>query len=77
MLDEFKKVQEQIGTPGVRGWWVRARQTLTDEQWESLTVAAKDWSISHRAIALVLGSWGVKVSPAQVGHWRRRQATDG
>ena len=77
MLDEFRKVQSSLGTPGVRGWWERARPVLSDEQWESLMAAGRDWSISHRAISVVLSDWGVKVSPQQVGHWRRTQVPNG
>ena len=68
-MDEFREVQAGLGKPGTLGWWEKL--DLTPEQAEALDVAGRDLSISHRAISIVLGRWGVKVSAVQVGHWRR------
>lgn len=72
-MDEFIQVQQQTGAPGVTGWWGRVLPTLTPEQVESLDQAADSPDISHRTISIVLGRWGHKVSPGQVGHWRRNR----
>jgi len=68
-VDEFLEAQQAMKTPGMDGWWARA--DLTDDQWKSLLDAAQAREISHRAIATVLAKWGVQVTAAQVGHWRR------
>jgi len=70
-LDEFVEAQASLKGPGAAGWWDRVLPELTGEQLESLEQAAANRSISHRAISIVLGKWGFKVSPAMVGHWRR------
>lgn len=68
-MDEFAQVQSELGKPGVLGWWERL--DLPDEKRQQLFDAGADPSISHRAISIVLSRWGLKVSPMQVGHWRR------
>jgi hypothetical protein len=68
-MNEFREAQQTMKAPGMDGWWARA--DLTDSQWADLLEAAHARDISHRAIATVLGKWGVQVTPAQVGHWRR------
>lgn len=70
-VDEFVEAQSSLKGPGTAGWWDRVLPELTAEQSESLHAAAADRNISHRAISIVLGKWGFKVSPAMVGHWRR------
>ena len=70
-MDEFLEAQQSMKAPGMDGWWTRARTVLSDDQWGSLLDAAASRDISHRAIATVLGKWGVQATPAQVGHWRR------
>lgn len=70
-MDEFLQVQSELGTPGVAGWWDRVLPELSEEQRQSLGQAAGNSSISHRTISIVLGRWGHRVTPAQVGHWRR------
>jgi len=70
-VDEFVEVQASLKGPGTAGWWDRVLPDLTADQSESLHAAAADRNISHRAISIVLGKWGFKVSPAMVGHWRR------
>ena len=69
-MKEFELAQANVKGPGVAGWWVQL-DTLTDDQRQSLDQAARSPHISHRAIATVLSGWGVKVTTAQVGHWRR------
>ena len=68
-MDEFRQVQSELSKPGSAGWWERL--DLPEEKIRQLHEAAADSSISHRAISVVLGRWGVKVNPQQVGHWRR------
>jgi len=68
-VDEFREVQAGLSKPGTLGWW--ERYEFTPEQTEALEQAGRDGSISHRAISIVLGRWGFKVSAVQVGHWRR------
>jgi hypothetical protein len=68
---EFLNAQANIRGPGTAGWWDRVIPELDDTQRESLMEAAKASQISHRAIAVVLGTWGHPVTAAQVGHWRR------
>lgn len=68
-MDEFAAVQASIGKTGVPGWWEKF--DFSDEQMERLRAAGQNPSISHRAISIVLGNWGYKVSPQQVGNWRR------
>jgi len=77
MMDEFLKVQAESGKPGVPGWWDRVLPKLSVEQRASLEQAAASGDIGHRAISLVLGQWGFKVTAAQVGHWRRHHVTRG
>ena len=77
MLDEFREVQAELGVPGVRGWWERARLELPDDKWEALQAAGADRTISHRAISVVLERWGMRVSSVQVGHWRRMKVWHG
>lgn len=69
-MDEFAQVQIELNGPGVRGWWANLN-SLTDEQRQSLEAAGRNRTITHRAIAIVLGRWGIEVTPMQVGHWRR------
>ena len=69
-MDEFRRAQSELKRPnGYRAWW----QTLniTDQQKADLEAAGADPSISHRAIHIVLKSWGCEVTVGQVGHWRR------
>lgn len=73
-MDEFQLAQANVKGPGVDGWWVQL-DTLTDGQRQSLRDAALSPNISHRAIATVLTGWGVTVSVAQVGHWRRNHVS--
>ena len=68
-MDEFSAVQASIGKTGVRGWW--EKYDFSDQQMDRLVAAGRDPAISHRAISIVLGNWGYKVSPQQVGNWRR------
>ena len=68
-MDEFLQAQTEMGKPGVPGWWENL--PLTEQQQADLDVAARNPSISHRAIMTVLGRWGVQVTLGQVGHWRR------
>ena len=69
-MNEFEQAQANVKGPGVDGWWVQL-DTLTDDRRQSLMDAARSSTISHRAIATVLTGWGVPVTVAQVGHWRR------
>jgi hypothetical protein len=68
-VDEFLAAQEKMSRPGVPGWW--ENMPVDADQYERLCQAAGNPTISHRAIATVLNSWGVKVTVGQVGHWRR------
>ena len=70
-MDEFRAAQKQVSKPGVRGWWEVAIPELEPDQQERLASAAANRTISHRAIATVLTSWGHEVTEQQVGHWRR------
>lgn len=70
-MDEFLAEQERQRGPGPAGWWSRAESALDPDQWKSLLEAAGNPDISHRTISVVLGRWGVKVTPSMVGHWRR------
>jgi hypothetical protein len=70
-VDEFLAAQKDLAAPGVRGWWENLE--ITDEQKTALDQAAEDRRISHRAISVVLSRWGYEVTPAQVGHWRRKR----
>jgi len=76
-VDEFRQAQAQLSGAGVRGWWVRAQEELPEDKWQALLDAAASSDITHRAISIVLERWGVKVSPIQVGHWRRTHARAG
>ena len=69
-MNEFEKAQAESKRPGVAGWWTQI-DTLPRDQQESLANAAVSPHISHRAIATVLTDWGIPVSVAQVGQWRR------
>jgi hypothetical protein len=69
-VNEFEQAQAAVKKPGVAGWWTRIDE-LPDDQRQSLAQAAASTNISHRAIATVLTGWGIPVSVAQVGHWRR------
>ena len=69
-MDEFRRAQSELKRPnGYRAWW----QTLniTDQQRADLEAAGADPTISHRAIHIVLQSWGCEVTIGQIGHWRR------
>jgi hypothetical protein len=68
-VDEFQAAQDAMGRPGVPGWW--QDMPISADQYERLYQAAKNPTISHRAISSVLNDWGVKVTVGQVGHWRR------
>jgi hypothetical protein len=70
-VDEFREVQKVNRGPGSVGWWEQAVEDLDSERVESLMAAATDRTISHRTISIVLNRWGLKVTPGQVGHWRR------
>lgn len=70
-MDEFRLAQDGMRPPGVTGWWERIPTTLDEDRQTQLVRAAADPTISHRAICLVLRQWGLDVTMAQVGHWRR------
>lgn len=70
-MDEFLNAQANIPGPGSVGWWDRVIPELDDDKRDSLMSAALASQISHRAIAMVLRTWGHTVTAAQVGHWRR------
>ena len=70
-MDEFAEVQSSKKGPGVSGWWETVLPQLDAIQREALLQAARELSLSHRTISIVLGRWGFDVTPAQVGHWRR------
>ncbi len=70
-MDEFLQAQEALRRPGVEGWWVGVLEALDGDREASLSAAARDPRISHRAISTVLRQWGFEVTVAQVGHWRR------
>ena len=72
-MNEFEQAQAAVKKPGVAGWWEQLAN-LDESQRQSLDDAAKSSNISHRAIATVLTGWGVPVTVAQVGHWRRTHA---
>mgnify|MGYP001146198674 CR=1 FL=1 len=44
---------------------------VTDQQKADLEAAGAGPTISHRAIHIVLKSWGCEVTVGQIGHWRR------
>ena len=69
-MNEFERAQAAVKKPGVAGWWTQIGRLPVDQQ-ESLANASASPHISHRAIASVLTDWGVPVTVAQVGHWRR------
>ncbi len=68
-MDEFKQAQRELRKGGRSGWWDNT--DMGADQWSLLIDAARNPKISHRAIATVLNRWGVEVTVAQVGHWRR------
>ena len=70
-MDEFLQAQESLKGPGIVGWWVAVFDALDVDRASSLSAAARDPRISHRAIKTVLRQWGFEVTVAQVGHWRR------
>ena len=72
-MNEFLAEQERQKGPGTSGWWQRAEQDLSAEQWADLLEAADNRDVTHRTISVVLGRWGVKVTPGMVGHWRRNR----
>jgi hypothetical protein len=72
-VDEFRAAQESLKGPGMPGWWDRVLPQLDAGQLERLQAAAADSTISHRAIAVVLGQWGHDVNVAKVSHWRRNR----
>jgi hypothetical protein len=74
-MNEFLEVQASYGNPGTSGWWERVLPELTPDQNQSLHEAAANPLISHRTISVVLNRWGFKVSPGQIGHWRRNRAS--
>lgn len=71
MPDLFRDAQQTLKGPGVSGWWENTLPALDDVQREALYEAAVDSRITHKAIAIVLTSWGHPVTGQQVGHWRR------
>jgi hypothetical protein len=73
-VNEFEQAQANVKGPGVPGWWQQIG-TLDSSQQQSLADAARASKISHRAIATVLTGWGIPVSVAQVGHWRRNHVS--
>jgi transposase len=72
MLDEFLKVQATLPRGGHRFWWDNA--DLTDEQRGAVVEALVRPDVSDKAVQIVLGNWGVKVTKQQVGHLRRKLA---
>ena len=76
-MDEFREAQTQLSSAGVRGWWERAQAELPDDKWAALLEAALSRDITHRTVSVVLERWGLKVSPVQVGHWRRTHVWNG
>jgi hypothetical protein len=70
MLDEFLNVQAGLSRGGPRWWWDDA--DLNDEQRDAVLQAVHRPDVSDRAVQLVLGRWGVKVTQAQVAHLRRK-----
>jgi transposase len=72
MLDEFLKVQEGLPRGGHRWWWDAA--DLSDDQRAAVVQALARPDVSDKAVHIVLGNWGVKVSKSQVSHLRRKLA---
>jgi transposase len=72
MLDEFLNVQASLPKGGHRWWWDHAG--LSDAQRESVEQALARPDVSDKAVQIVLGNWGVKVTRQQVGHLRRKLA---
>ena len=70
-LAAFRDAQRKVSRPGSRGWWEHIQ--LTDEQWDTLHAAMDDISITDRAIATVVTSWGQPLTMHQVGHYRRKR----
>jgi transposase len=72
MLDEFLNVQATLPKGGHRFWWDTA--DLSEEQRDAVVEAFGRPDVSDRAVQIVLGNWGVKVTKQQVGHLRRKLA---
>ena len=70
-LTAFRDAQKAVSRPGSRGWWEHIQ--LTPEQWDTLHAAMDDISITDRAIAVVVTSWGYPLTMHQVGHYRRKR----
>ena len=70
-FEEFVQAQEALKPPGVTGWWVQVLDEVDEGRREALLRAARDRSISHRAIAVVLQGWGYPMTRERVAHWRR------
>jgi transposase len=70
MIDEFLKVQQDLPRGGHRWWWNEA--DLSAEQRDAVVQALGRPDVSDKAVQIVLGNWGVKVSRQQVGHLRRK-----
>ena len=69
-MDEFRRAQSELKRPnGYRAWWETI--DVTDQQRADLEAAGADPTICHRAIHIVLKSWGHEVTVGQIGHWRR------
>jgi hypothetical protein len=72
MLDEFLNAQATLSKGGHRWWWQHC--DLTDEQRDAVRQALARPDVSDKAVQIVLGNWGVKVTRGQIGHLRRRLA---
>lgn len=72
MLDEFLEARSGLSRGGPRWWWDHSG--LTDGQRNSVVEACARPDIPDKAVQIVLGQWGVKVTSAQVGHLRRKLA---
>jgi transposase len=72
MLDEFLNAQAGLPRGGHRWWWDHA--DLTVEQRDAVCEALARPDVSDKAVQIVLGNWGVKVTKQQVGHLRRKLA---
>jgi hypothetical protein len=70
MLDEFLKVQDTLPRGGHRWWWDAV--DLTGDQKDAVVEALGRPDVSDKAVQIVLGNWGVKVSKSQVSHLRRK-----
>jgi len=70
MLDEFLKVQETLPRGGHRWWWDEV--DLSADQKDAVLQALQRPDVSDKAVQIVLGNWGVKVSKSQVSHLRRK-----